>query len=197
VNEGESDLQETVDARGQACPQPVILTRRALANHDTVTVIVDDPAAQVNVTRMAEKAGCQVSAEAQGSDTYLFITKTSSQSAQPMGERKLVVLITSDRIGRGDPELGSVLLRSFFHSLGESERLPFLIIFVNSGVQMVIDDSPVLEDLRVLSQREVAIWACGTCLKHYGLMDQLAVGQVSNMYSIVDELLDADSVVSL
>lgn len=56
-------MTRTVDARGLPCPQPVIMTRSALQEGDTVTTIVDNETAQHNVTRMAERAGCTVQAE--------------------------------------------------------------------------------------------------------------------------------------
>jgi len=55
----------------------------------------------------------------------------------------------------------------------------------------------VLEDLEALGKRGVGILACGTCLGHFGLKDKLAVGEVSNMYSIAETLLAAGNVVAL
>jgi len=191
---------KTVDARGQACPQPVILARKAMTEADELVVIVDDETAHMNVTRMAEKAGCRVESEQRNDGTYVYIGKTMSmpvgQVVRPaVGNR--VVLVASDTLGRGSAELGGILVRGFFHTLNEVQPLPGTIIFINSGVQLVAEGSPVLDDLRALGDKGVEVWACGTCLDYYGLKAKLAVGQVSNMYSIAEALSQADSVISI
>jgi selenium metabolism protein YedF len=109
----------------------------------------------------------------------------------------LVLLISGDTMGRGDAELGEILIRSFLHTLGEVEPQPDTLIFLNSGVRLVAAGSPVLDDLRALRDRGVEILACGTCLGHYALKDRVAVGEISNMYAIAETLLRAGKVISL
>lgn len=46
-----------VDARGLACPEPVMLTKNALQNADSVRVLVDDACALTNVCKLAKKLG--------------------------------------------------------------------------------------------------------------------------------------------
>ncbi len=53
-------MKETVDARGLACPQPVLLTKKALETEKDITVIVDNTVALENVKRFAINAGCLV-----------------------------------------------------------------------------------------------------------------------------------------
>jgi selenium metabolism protein YedF len=88
-------------------------------------------------------------------------------------------------------------MRSFLHTLLELEPKPDLIICANAGVKLVAQGSPVLEELRSLAERGVEILACGTCLDYFGLKDKVAVGTVSNMYTIAERLLAADIVVRL
>ena len=197
-------MTNTVDARGLACPQPVILTRNALQEGDAVTTIVDNETAQHNVTRMAKKAGCTVQSEERDDGIYLHIARegapldeTASQPASVPAEGPLVLVIPSEFMGRGDAELGQILIRGFFHALGEVEPLPDTIVFFNSGVKLVVEGSPVLEDLQYLSERGAEVLACGTCLGHYGLKEKIAVGEVSNMYTIAETMLRAGKVVSL
>jgi TusA-related sulfurtransferase len=64
-----------VDARGQACPQPVILTRNALSEASQVVVIVDNQTARTNVARTVERAGCQGKAEQQDGGTCVLIKR--------------------------------------------------------------------------------------------------------------------------
>ena len=198
-------MVQTVDARGLPCPQPVILTRNALQESNAVTTIVDNETAQHNVTRMAEKAGGTVQVEERDDGIYLHITKEEvpleEAVLQPVGAPAggpLVLVVPSEFMGRGEHvELGQVLIRGFFHTLGEVEPLPDTLIFFNSGVKLVVEGSPVLEDLQGLNERGVEILACGTCLGYYDLKEKIAVGEVSNMYTIAETMLRAGKVVSL
>ena len=195
----------TVDARGQPCPQPVIMTRRALRDADAVMTIVDNTTAQRNVTRMAGKSGYAVEAEERGDGIYLHITgagaapqeEVAPRAAPPAGG-PLVLVVSSEYMGRGEhAELGHVLIRGFFHTLGEVAPVPDAIIFFNSGVKLVVEGSAVLEDLRALADRGIEILACGTCLEYYALTKRIAVGEVSNMYTIAETILGASKVVNL
>ncbi len=198
-------MPKTVDARGLACPQPVILTRVALQEADAVLAIVDNETARQNVTRMAEKAGYAVQAETRGDGIYLHIGRPAGATAPAPAAAPasapaagpLVLVIPSETMGRGDDELGAVLIRGFFHAVGQVAPQPDTIIFFNSGVKLVVEGSPVLEDLRALADQGVELLACGTCLGHYGLKEKVAVGVVSNMYTIAETLLRAGKVVHL
>ena len=198
-------MTKTVDARGLPCPQPVIRTRKAMEENDVVTTIVDNETAQKNVARMAAKSGATVEVEKRDDGIYLHITRqieavegaaTEEPATSAVGP--LVLVVSSEYMGRGEhDELGHILIRGFFHILGEVEPLPDTLIFFNSGVKLVIEDSPVIEDLQVLDEEGVEILACGTCLEYYYLKDEVAVGVVSNMYTIAETLLQAGKVVSL
>lgn len=198
-------MVKLVDCRGQACPQPVIQTKKAIAESARVTTIVDNNAAVTNVSRLAEKEGCAVDVEEKDDGIYLHLSRTGSVaqtdavfSAATKGTvGPLVVMIPSDGMGRGDEELGGILMRSFLHTLNEVGPLPNTIIFLNSGVKLTVDGSVVLEDLQALEQRGVEMLACGTCLDFFGLKDKIAAAHISNMYSIAETLLGAGKVVAL
>ena len=198
-----------VDARGLACPQPVLQTRKALRAGNELTVIVDNDTAQKNVTRMAEKTGYAVQVERKEDGIYLHVsgqedillaTETQAMAvgkATP-SEGPLVLFVASEHMGQGEhAELGTILIRAFFHTLGEVEPLPETIVFINSGIKLVVEGSPVLEDLDALCSQGIEVLACGTCLDYYGLKDKLAVGEISNMYTIAETLLGAGKVVKL
>lgn len=203
---GEATVSKVVDARGLPCPQPVILARKALQESNVLTVIVDNETAQRNVTRMAEKEGCTVWVETSQEGICLHILKgvalpqqEAPHPAQPAATSgPLVLVVSSEAMGRGEhEELGHVLMRAFFHALREVHPLPDTIVFFNSGVKLTVEGSPVLEDLRALQEQGVSILACGTCLGYYNLKEKLAVGEVSNMYTIAETLLGAGKVVNL
>jgi selenium metabolism protein YedF len=199
-------MTKTVDARGLACPQPVILTRRAMQEGGPVVTVVDNETAQRNVTRMAEKAGATVMAEVKDDGIYLSISGGETPAEEPVScetgtvpaDGPLVLVVSSEYMGHGEhEELGTVLIRGFFHTLGEVEPIPQKIVFFNSGVKLAVKGSPVVEDLWALAERGVEILACGTCLGYYELTENLAVGEVSNMYTIAETMLGAGRVVNL
>ncbi len=205
-------MKQTVDARGLACPQPVVLTLKALASAGEVTTIVDNPAAVENVTRLARSKGCSVQVSEQQDGTYLTLAKEGAPAAS--AEAKViehvvvcstagattgprVLFVPSDCFGRGPAELGERLMGAFFHTLLDVEAKPETIIFVNSGVKLVVEGSRALDDLRALAAQGLEILACGACLGYFELSDKLAVGRVSNMYDIATALLEAGKVVEL
>ena len=110
---------------------------------------------------------------------------------------QIVLAISSDGMGRGDDELGRVLLRSHLHVLTEAPRRPDVLIFYNSGVRLATEGSPALDDLRLLAEAGATILLCGTCLGHFDLKDKVAVGEISNMYTITETMLAAAKVINL
>jgi selenium metabolism protein YedF len=197
-------MSKVIDARGLACPQPVILVRKGLMENSRITAIVDSETAQQNVTRMAVKSGCRVQEEKRPDGIYLNIERNEdplieaeTAPTSTLAEGPLVLTIPSEYMGRGDEQLGNILIRAFFHTLGEVQPLPDTIIFLNSGVKLAVEGSPVMEDLQALTAKGIQILICGTCLGHYELKDKVIVGEVSNMYTIAEILLRAGKVINL
>ena len=192
-----------VDARGLACPQPVIRTRQAMQGAEQVVTLVDNDTAVANVSRMAEKAGWQVKVTPEGADYRIEMAGPAlRQDPLPVGRAEplagpLVLAVSADSMGRGDPELGHILIRSFFHTLGEVKPRPDRIVLFNTGVRLACQGSDVLEDLCALEAAGIEILACGTCLGYFELKDKLAAGRVSNMYDIAEAILGAGKVVNL
>ena len=198
-------MTTTVDARGLACPQPVIQTRKAMQQAEQIVTLVDSETSMTNVSRMAQKAGWQVNVVPQGDEYRIELARGEirSQAAElPVGKAKalsgpLVLVVPSDIMGRGEAELGDILIRGFFHTLGEVEPLPQTILFFNSGVKLACQGSPVLDDLRALEAGGIEMLVCGTCLGYFEIKEELVVGQVSNMYDIAETMLRAGKVVNL
>ena len=192
-------MTRIVDARKLACPQPVILTSEALQEEGRVVTIVDNEAAQQNVYRFAHSLGCEVTVEQRDDGIYLTLVK---RKAGPVGVGapaavSTVLFISSEFLGQGGEPLGSLLMHSFLNTLGALTERPESIIFMNSGVKLVTEGSAVLGELRQLESQGVEIMACGTCLSRLELMDKLAVGSVSNMYTLADTMLKAGKVIAL
>ena len=189
-----------IDARGLACPQPVVLTKKALEKADDLTVIVDNATAKQNVSRLAESHGLGVTVEEKGDGIYLRLTRPADESLGgkvPLLFEPTMLLVASNTLGRGDDALGSVLMRTFIHTLGESDIKPHKIIFMNSGVKLVTQGSEVIDDLRAMEKESVEILACGTCLGNFGLKDAVEVGRISNMYEITMALMKSTKVISI
>lgn len=193
-----------LDCRGLACPHPVLKTKEALeaGGVEALTVLVDNPAAQENVRRFLERAGYEV--RVQPTDGGMAVTgrRTASRpvggeaAVSPEGEQKILVLVGADRVGRGDDALGSKLMANFLATLPELGRNLWTLVLVNAGVKLAVAGSPVLESLARLAALGVQVLVCGTCLQHFGLLEQKAVGETTNMLDIVTHLQVADKVIT-
>lgn len=192
-----------VDARGLSCPQPVVLAKQALESSKKVKVIVDNETALENVKRLGNKLGCDVRVEeksgglceiklVRGADfnknQEAFVPSCSS-GASPSGP--FVIVISENKMGRGDDELGTVLIKAFLHTVAGQAEKPDVMIFYNTGVKLTVQGSDVLEDLKQMESEGVQILVCGTCLNYFEIKDKLAAGVVSNMYDIVETMSSA------
>ena len=116
---------------------------------------------------------------------------------QPSEQKKIMVMIATDRVGYGDDELGMKLMVSFVKTLKEMGPELWRLVFVNSGVKLVVEDSEVLADLKELEAEGLQIMACGACLTHFNLMAKKSVGETTNMLDIVTSMQLADKVVNI
>lgn len=107
------------------------------------------------------------------------------------------VLILSDRMGRGDDELGRVLMRNFLYALAREEKRPAAVMLGNAGVRLACEGSDSLDDLRLLAENGVAVRACGTCLDFLGLADSLAVGEAGTMAQLAGAVLSGEEIVTI
>ncbi|MBU2054723.1 MAG: sulfurtransferase-like selenium metabolism protein YedF [Proteobacteria bacterium] len=206
-------MKTTVDARGLACPQPVLLAKKAIAENEEVIVLVDNPIAVENIRRLAEKAACGFSVADKGGgtleialtrkrvtdlmpvDSEAIVEELSCASAQEKGPGPFVVVLSDNHMGRGDDVLGDVLIQSFIHTLLQLNPLPDTIICYNAGVKLAAKDSAVLDDLQQLVQAGVNILVCGTCVNYFTLGEKIAVGHISNMYDIAETMAGASRLV--
>lgn len=201
-----------IDARKLACPAPVLLTRDTLEKEkpDCIAIIVDNDAAKQNVVRFLESRSYETTID-QDNGNFRITGRTgsgspalsSSVSADEAGpamtlespEKKMMVMVTTDRIGFGDDELGKKLMISFIKTCREMGRELWRLVFLNNGVKLTVSGSEVLSELTDLEKDGIVILVCGTCLTHFDLMDQKAVGQTTNMLDIVTAMQLADKVI--
>ena len=196
----------TVNAMGDNCPIPVIKTKKAMAaltGPETIEVLVDNEIAVQNVTKMASSSGGKVTSEKLGDAQYKVTIKMEGAPAADEAEAtcapdagdNTVVVVSSDRMGSGNDELGKVLIKGFIFAVTQLDTLPKTMLFYNGGATLTTEGSDSLEDLKSLEAQGVEIMTCGTCLDYYGLKDKLAVGTVTNMYSIVETMAKAGRIV--
>ena len=214
----------TVNAMGDACPIPVVKTKNAIKEMNgsgTVEIFVDNEIAVQNLVKMATQKKYGVKSEKIEEQKFRVVMtikdadgnaaeqdkeqpsapeqgKTAVQECVtciPDGRRDTVVVISSRYMGDGDEQLGRILMKGFIFALTQQEELPSAILFYNSGAFLTCEGSPELEDLKTLESQGVEIMTCGTCMNHYGLNDSLKVGSVTNMYAIVETMMQAGHIV--
>lgn len=197
-----------VDARGEACPIPVVKAIHALGEMTEPGVLevhVDNEVAVQNVMRMASGKGLPAASEKVEEKHFVI----RAQVAEPQGSAPAaaaaaetvscvpdarggtVVAIDSDVMGRGSEELGRTLMKGFLYALSQLEELPRTVLFYNGGARLTVEGSVSVQDLKNMEAQGVEILTCGTCLNYYGLTEKLAVGSVTNMYTIVEKLSGA------
>jgi len=190
----------TIDARGLTCPQPVILTKRVMdeKSGEEIVTLVDNPTSLENVCKLASSQGYTFVVETQGLEQHIHMTRQDSDiSTEMIPTKDMTILVKSQYFGQGDDELGAVLIKSFFYTLTEMGPELQNLIFMNGGVHLTTEGSPVLEHLQFLEQKGVQILSCGTCLDFFSKKDQLKVGQVTNMYTATEILFNASKTLVL
>ncbi len=199
-----------VNAVGDACPIPVIKTKKALEELNgagTVETLVDNETAVKNLTKLAGSQGYAVRSEKLAEDRFRVVIDVQEGTevrpedipeecpVETKKHKNIVVAVTSSTMGTGNDELGAVLMKGFLFALTQQEQLPDTILFYNGGATLTTEGSASLEDLKSLEAQGVEILTCGTCLNYYKLSDKLQVGSVTNMYEITERLTRADLVV--
>jgi selenium metabolism protein YedF len=195
-----------IDARGLACPAPVLQAKTAIETQrlNAVRVVVDNAAAQQNVQRFLETRGYESTLETD-SDDYIVVgrcgatlrAEAQAEPAAEAGQIKIMVMIATDRFGYGDDTLGSKLMDNFIRTLNEMGPDLWRLVFINNGVKLTVEGSEVLAELKQLQDHGLQILVCGTCLTHFDLLEHKQVGETTNMLDIVTAMQLADKVINL
>ena len=198
-----------VDARGQLCPKPLILTRQALKDNIVgaqIVVLVDNETSCQNVERFLRDNGMTPHISADGSEFILRFTKHTPELVAPAAETyccstpaadaSCVISLASETVGRGPAELGAILMQGLMGTLREVSPLPSHVVLYSSGVLLAIDGSPCVAALRDLEQRGVKVLICGTCVDYYQKKAEVHVGTISNMLTILETLTRAGKIIA-
>ncbi|MCF8062070.1 MAG: sulfurtransferase-like selenium metabolism protein YedF [Deltaproteobacteria bacterium] len=196
----------TIDCRGLACPAPVLQAKQAIEKErpSALEVAVDNEAARENVSRFLKHQGYEVSVTEEGGVFRVIGTSrgtppasSSEPQALPAERSRIMILVGSDRMGRGDDELGAGLMVNFLKTLKEMGDDLWRLVFINSGVKLTIEGAEPLPVLQEYEREGLQILVCGTCLAHFHLLERKQVGETTNMLDIVTALQLADKVINL
>ena len=202
-------MKKIIDARGKACPLPVIEAKKALSNFvagDTLEVLVDNFIAIQNLSKLAKSENFDYSYEKFEENNFIarFVidrnakyesNELDSINCNTARSENIVLVLSSDKMGEGDEKLGHTLMKGFIYALTEQDVLPKTILLYNNGAKLSVEGSDSLADLKLLESQGVEILTCGTCLNYYGLSEKLAVGTVTNMYVIAEKKMKASMII--
>ena len=207
-------MEKILDCKGMACPLPVVNTKKAteeMNGGDVLKVTVDNEIAVQNLLRFASHKGFDAASEKTGEAefTITMVISEKNEAAAPMEETEeepvcaadsrkkgMLVVLSANTMGTGDPKLGTALMKAFVFALTKQDQLPETILCYNTGAYLTCDGADTLEDLKLLESEGVTILTCGTCLDFYGLKEKLAVGGATNMYDIVERMENARHIVT-
>ena len=175
-----------------------------------VEVHVDNEIAVQNLSKMAKQKNLEykcekleeqhyiikINAEAEGvSIQQKAPAENDKEICYPDRKSNTVVVLSSNQMGNGSEELGQILMKGFIFALTELDELPSTVLLYNSGVKLSTEGSNSIEDLKTLQAQGVEILSCGTCLNYYNLTEKLQVGDVTNMYFILEKMAQADKII--
>jgi selenium metabolism protein YedF len=195
-----------LDARGKACPLPVMMAEEALSKigEGIVEVLVDNEESALNVAGFAAQNALFAETMKTGADWSVRIVKgyacklgptTGMRNPEPEEKKKtLLVIIGSDSMGK-DEDLGKKLMKGFFDTMKVYKQLPHTLFFLNAGVKLTTGNDDFTEVLKEIEAMGVEIYSCGTCLKYYDLESALRVGKRGATNHIVEGMRDFEKVV--
>lgn len=193
-----------VDARGKACPIPVILSKKeADRGNRNFSILVDNDTAVENLKRFGSSNGLELTVSGTAPDFEVVFRDAEvaecENGCELMEEdyTSWAVFVGKEGIGEGELELGASLLKMFFYTLAQDKDIPTYILFMNEGAKVLVTNDQIVEQLVALKELGSDILVCGACLDYYGIKDQLQIGTVSNMYDIASAMKSVNKVITL
>lgn len=207
-------MEIEIDARGKACPMPVIMAKKEIdGGNNAFAIMVDNKTAVENLKRLAGGNDFNIELVEKGYANYLlkFVKsgeKDRTYNTTIKNEKSTViddseadgawaVFIGKEGVGHGDPELSATLMKMYLYTLKEGGNIPAYILFMNDGVKIPSSKGQATDHLKELVEKGVEILVCGACLNFYGLENKLEVGTVSNMYDIVEAMHKVNKVITI
>jgi len=191
-----------IDARGKDCPKPVIMAEEALSKipDGIIEVIVDNEASADNLALFSKSNAFSYETIREGKGWRVKIIKgyscAPSSDVKRVSEREqtLLLVVGTDTMGK-EEGLGRILTKAYFETLKAYKQLPHMIFFLNAGVKLTTTNADIWPILKEIEAMGVEMYSCGTCLKHYGLENELKVGSRGTTNHIVEGMKDFDKTV--
>lgn len=187
-----------VSCIGQKCPLPLINTKKALGEHpnEVLVITIDNEISCDNLESYLTDNGIEfsvvcdgkISTITTGSKTAVAPLKEPAPYCSSSSESGYIVVLDGTEMGQGSSDLGAILLKGFLTALSENDTLPAEVICYNGGVTLASGESIFCDYLKKLNAKGVKITLCGTCVDFYSIKDKLVVGEISNMYYILNRL---------
>ena len=198
-------MKKVIDAKGKACPMPVIMAKKEIdAGVKFFEIEVDNKIAVENLKKLANSQGFTTTIEENDGNFRVNFSNGCEECEEVLakveGKKPLgnwSIFINKEIIGAGNEELGQSLMKMFIYTISEGEDLPKSILFMNGGVKVPSLNEQGIEHLKVLQDKGVELLVCGACLNFYGLEDKLEVGKISNMYEITNAMKEASKVITI
>lgn len=197
-------MTKVVDCSGMLCPKPLIETKKALKENPagaSLEIIIDNETSCKNVLHFLNDNGVNNTIIQEGKlfrirlyvpENLLLPTKNVEEYCEIPFPKAIsgnfIILLNSHLMGRGNDDLGKILMKGFLNTIPELNPLPVEIILYNSAVTLAKKNTDTALTLKNISQKGVKITLCGTCVDFFNLKDELSVGTISNMLYIAEKL---------
>ncbi len=198
---------KTVDAKGQKCPMPLILTKRALIGmeeNETLEILIDNEISLKNVSRFLTEHHMPIDTVQEGGVYRLLVNKAGDITEKtqveeycesPLPQRDdYIIAFQKEKLGVGPDELCTKLMVGFINTLPDLDHKPTSLVFLTSGIFLTLKGSPVLESLHKLEKAGVQVLVCGSCIEYFQKTEELGAGIISNMYTVLDQMTRASKV---
>lgn len=197
ISKGEVTEGVVVDTLCDTCVVPVTQAKRVLEEETKVTLLVKAEDSVESLRKFAEKNNFEFNVSNIEGGFKVEITREEApqlETATVVKDDSYIVVINKNQMGHGSEELGKRLIKAYLYALGEQEVLPKKMIFYNGGGVLVDKTrSHVIEELKTLEDAGVEIVCCGACIDYHKI--DLAVGNPTNMYFIVEDMRKANKVI--
>lgn len=114
-----------------------------------------------------------------------------------MIDASTLLILTNDGMGHAEQALRHKLVGTYLALLLENGTLPGAMAFYTQGVRLVVEGSPVLDQLAALESKGVHLIICKTCLDYFGLAERVRVGLIGGMGDILAAQAKAGKVITL
>lgn len=195
-----------MNCKGLVSPQPILFVREVLQSldaDDDLVVIIDNDKAASDLMEFVRSEGFDAEKTSFKNEEAVRIVRNENMEPSFLPSQEsdnafgFVMTVSSSRFGQGNPRLGESLMQSFFYAMTRQDPLPEVMIFMNAGINLVCENSSMLQDLKVLEKEGVRILVDEASLNFYGFRDQLAIGEKADLMTITQILLKADRTLAI